>query len=461
MEGRNVFVLSADSLAQRYFTEAARELANLVDGVRFTNAIATAPDTNSAIPGLAAGMYTDSVPGWGLPDENPPATLATCLHDTGYDTGLWSDNFLFGKEYNYHRGFKVGNQGKPSKKKQLAQRLKNSPVRHVFGVVEWAYFNVYKRLQSGISDDETFYKTAAELNAEVLNWLRDADGPNFCWVHYMDTHHPYEPPSEYLQRFPFNESWTRGELSHFTRQVIKNDGADATERELEDVRTAYEACCDYTKTELVEFVTRLLDEHHFVPGEDVLVITADHGECLFPERFEMMGHVPPTFWEDIVNVPLVISHPDWDAKTVDDQVSLIDVMPTVLDAVDVDIPETVEGTPRATPEEMVVEYARFASQWGDENQIYRGVRSADGWKAFGANLNDEKRLILTHGTGDDEEIRFRGREGDRPDGADAEKWNELEAAISSRGTFLENPSQDSGEVNNELEEHLRDLGYVE
>ena len=57
---RNVFFLPVDSLRQSSFSDTAREIAATVDGVRFTEAITTASDTDSAMPVLAAGQYPQS-----------------------------------------------------------------------------------------------------------------------------------------------------------------------------------------------------------------------------------------------------------------------------------------------------------------------------------------------------------------------------------------------------------------
>ena len=57
-------------------------------------------------------------------------------------------------------------------------------------------------LDSGFQEywDEThplrWYRTAAEVNTQVLPWLeRHTEGPFFLWVHYSDPHDPYAPPT--------------------------------------------------------------------------------------------------------------------------------------------------------------------------------------------------------------------------------------------------------------------------
>lgn len=458
----NVFVLSADSLNQQYFSEFVTDLADLADGVAFTDAIATASDTNSAMPGLAASVYSDTVPGWGLPNEDPPVTIAEQLEDNGYSCGLWTDNYLFGEEYNYAVGFNAGNLGTPTWKKQVVNVMRESPLKPTLSVAEWMYFNVFSHLKGKIASEESFYRTAEDLHADALEWLRESDeGPTFCWIHYMDTHHPYEPPSDYLNSISFNGNWSRSKLGEFTRDVIKSNGEGFSDSELEDVRKVYQVCCHYLFDEVYRFIQTLIEEGHFVPDKDILAFTADHGECLSPKKYKMMGHVPPAFWEEIVKVPLLVSRPDWDRQTVDGQVSTIDLMPTLLDAVGVAVPDSAEGFPRTEPTEAVVDRTSFVSEWQaagwDTRQTYRGVRTEEGWKLFGAHLDGNDVGVIAQRSPDEgEEMVYHG--DGTPEGELSTRWDEL-SSLLDRGAIL--GADEKVETDNSVEEHLRDLGYVE
>ncbi|WP_049927385.1 sulfatase-like hydrolase/transferase [Halopiger goleimassiliensis] len=460
----NVFLLSADSLNQQSFANAATEIASLVDGVEFTHAVATASDTNSAMPGLAAGVYSDTVPGWGLPSDNAPTTLAESLAAAGYDCGLWSDNYLFGEQYGYGSGFTGGNRGEASWKKQLAGAFRDGPLEPLLGAAEWAYFNVFSRIASTVTDDETFYKPAERLHDEALEWLdRSRDRSVCCWIHYMDTHHPYEPPREYLESVSLSRDWDRVELGRVTRQAVKANGRGYSSDDVGDVHAAYEACCRYLRDEVLEFVDDLVRREFYDPDRDVLVFTADHGECLRPDQYDMMGHVPPAFWENIVRVPLVIARPDWQRDVIDDQVSLVDLMPTVLEATGVDVPESTEGRACSRPNEMYRDRAFFVTQWGEEERgsmrTFRGVRNADGTKVFGGNLDgSDIEFACTFDDGDDEIIyRGSGIEQEAPD----RQARDLATDLRQR----RGPLVDDGTVptrsSDDLESHLRDLGYIE
>jgi arylsulfatase len=73
----------------------------------------------------------------------------------------------------------------------------------------------------------------------------------------------------------------------------------------------------------------------------LIIVTSDHGEA-FGER-NLVGH-GISVYQDMIHVPLVIKYPgERDGEGVDVFVSTVDLMPTILYAAGIDIPETVHG----------------------------------------------------------------------------------------------------------------------
>ncbi|MFC4451023.1 sulfatase-like hydrolase/transferase [Halorussus aquaticus] len=458
----NVIFLSADSLPQKSFSKQAKHIAEMTEGTVFTNAVATASDTNSAMPGLAAGVFSDTVPGWGLPDDGTaPRTVSRTLQSEGYDCGLWTDNFLFGEEYNYTDGFEFGNAGKPTWKKTAVNVIRDNFPDAAFRAAEVTYFRLFKPLLSAVRSTESFYLTAEELNQEALEWARTwDDGQHFLRVHYMDAHHPYEPPVEYVRDVVEETGFSRSELGKISRERIKTNGEDVTDAELDAIRSVFDASCRYLYDEVAELIADLVDCGAYRPSTDVLVFTADHGEALDPQKHRMMGHVPPAFWEDVVNVPLVVSVPKWSRDRVDRQVSLIDLVPTILRAVDIDPPESVEGRPAERPEDMVRETTTFVSEWrsddGDAWRRYRGVRTEDA-KVFGARLGDDDVCVSTVLDDSGETLSTISERQPSADLTDAHQ--KLLAEIEPRGGLLSEGTDKDFDA--DVEDHLRNLGYVE
>jgi len=458
MEAPNIFILSADSLRTDCCEELQKKLADLTGGVYFTDAVSPATKTSSSMLTMATGRFKYQMHEAEIPEEGDPKPLAEMFEDQGYACGLWTDNYLFGAEYNFDRGFNGGDLGKPTTKKRLSNALGSRPFRPLFPVLEWAYFNIYKQLSSVAGKEENFYRPAEQLNEAVMAWLSEQSGPTFSWIHYMDHHHPYEPPRAYLEEVALNGSWNRGELAQFTRQAVKSNGKGYAEKELEDVRAAYKATCDYFEDELFAFVRRLIKEGHYSVDRDLLVFTADHGECLSPDRYGMMGHVPPAIWEEVIRVPLVVGKPNWARRTIDEQISLAEFY---------DIVASVHPSSEdLSPADVTGDIAYFATNWGigdgDAVQTYRGIRRSDGTKLFGARLQDEDRVVLAEydcePIADSVLFVSDGSETPDEDRELADRWHKLRSLAAVRGNLVVDKRQTGATLD---DQHLQDLGYLE
>lgn len=455
----NVFILSVDSLPYASFEQASKRIASLVDGVNFTQAVAPASFTGSSMPAITTGSLTDEVPAWGLPESGEPTPIAEVLAEHGYECGLWTDNYLFGEMYNFDRGFTAGNLGRPGVKKRLANVVRETPLSRFFWLFETAYFGLIEPLLSASNREEAFYRPARALNDQVLDWLesRRGDAPVFCWLHYMDTHHPYQPPSSCLDERSFSEWRSRSELGKFSREAIKSNGEGLSTAEQADLKTAFDASCAYTADELSRFIEQLQERGHYDPDIDVLVVTADHGEVLDRSKYGMLGHVPPAFWEEIIRVPLIVGHPEWDTNTVDEQVSLLDLKRMVLAAAGV-------TDDSVSPSDLFRTVTPVVSEWDEIDgsvTTYRGLRRDDGRKLFGAKRDGVDTLVATEvGSTRSDTVVFEGT----PDVSNEElpEWaQELRRELSSFGSIIEMNSTTEDVTDKVNKQHLKDLGYIE
>jgi arylsulfatase A-like enzyme/Tfp pilus assembly protein PilF len=152
---------------------------------------------------------------------------------------------------------------------------------------------------------------AERVYEKFSGWLDQSGGQRFFyWLHFYDPHTPYRPPMEFAKRFPQNaQGQYEGEIAYtdvWVGRVIK----DLRERGLLE-RT-------------------------------LVIITGDHGEA-FGEHVEQ-GH-GIFCYEEALKVPLIFYAPRLLGKVrkVAARVGLVDVMPTVLDVLGIDIPPVVQG----------------------------------------------------------------------------------------------------------------------
>lgn len=129
----------------------------------------------------------------------------------------------------------------------------------------------------------------------------------FAWIHLYDPHTPYDPPSPYKERFPRNPY--RGEVEYLDAQLgiffqfLKQQGLYDT---------------------------------------SLIILAADHGESLGEHGEQSHGFF---IYEPTVHVPLIIRAPfSFPRSRVSHTVELIDLAPTILDALGIPIPTAYQGT---------------------------------------------------------------------------------------------------------------------
>lgn len=168
----------------------------------------------------------------------------------------------------------------------------------------------FKRMQAeglGFEYRKEEFAAPALRRAQIERYLTLAprDKPLFLWVHLFEPHEPYEMHPEH----PFAGDPT----------------SDAYDSEI--------AAADA----LVGDVERLV--HARRPGA-VLLVSADHGEELGDHGGRYHG---TTVYEEQVRVPLVVVAPGLAPGVVETPVQTIDLLPTVLSALDVPRPSRVRG----------------------------------------------------------------------------------------------------------------------
>jgi arylsulfatase A-like enzyme len=188
------------------------------------------------------------------------------------------------------------------------------------------------------SADESDHPSAASVNEEAERLLRSwLDGGNrsapgfFLYLHYMNTHNPYQAPQRYRDRF----------VSGDGRYVYRNGPVEELAREdLEHTRAWYDAAIRGLDDQIRDLFQML--ERLDLAGSTLVVFTADHGDEF--HEHGGLGH-GITLYQEVVRVPLLFVHPDLreHARRIRVPVSTVDVLPTVLEWVGADPPEGLDG----------------------------------------------------------------------------------------------------------------------
>ena len=150
-------------------------------------------------------------------------------------------------------------------------------------------------------------RRADEVSRGAIAWLEQhREAPFFLFVHYFDPHQPYVPPAPFDARYadaPYD-----GEIA-FTDQEIGH---------------------------LLDALARLR-----LADSTLVVITGDHGQAFGEHGEEMHGFL---VYQPTIRVPLIMRAPGGRrGAVVDEPVSLVDVVPTVLALRGMAVPPELEG----------------------------------------------------------------------------------------------------------------------
>jgi arylsulfatase len=303
----HVILLSADALrpdhlsCYGYHRETSPVLDALAaESVRFTDAYSASSHTREAVPSMLTGEYPDTAvgPGYQLATE----TVASTLADEGYATAGFHSNPFVSRAYGFGGGFDTFDDDirfGTNRLLALAQRA-------------------FDKLRN------RHYARAAEINERSLDWLDSVTGESvFLWNHYLDTHGPYEPPSEYATAYRETTVSDRRAQSLYRRAI--REPTAITDRERSLLIDLYDAEIRYNDARIGEFLAALRDRD--LLDRSLLIVTADHGDAFGEHGY--YGH-PRHLHEEVIRVPLLVRPPGGaDGRTVSTPVSTLDIVATV------------------------------------------------------------------------------------------------------------------------------------
>lgn len=189
------------------------------------------------------------------------------------------------------------------------------------------------------------------LTTESIDFLRrrDPTKPFFLKMSYVRPHPPFDPPAAFYDMYrdldlptaPIGD-WAEAEdkgragLSPITESGI------VPEHRLKRAQAAYYALITHVDHQIGRFINALQEFGVFY--NTVILFVSDHGELLGDHNL-FRKSLP---YEGSAKIPFILSDPGNQLKMKKNQriehvVELRDIMPTLLDATNLPIPDTVEG----------------------------------------------------------------------------------------------------------------------
>jgi arylsulfatase A-like enzyme len=304
-----------------------------------------------------------------------------------------------------------------------------------------------------------FLLDGEDVNRLALSWLEETNpAPFLLWLHYSETHSPYRLTSDVRNRF--EETRYEGPLSQgATTEVFYSLGRDIpwSAEERQALRSLYEGEAEQLDRLIGEMMERA--RHLGLLEDTVIIITADHGQAL--GEHDKVGH-GFLLWQPVVHVPLMIRFPDDridPPHRISTRVSLIDLPPTILEMLDLvpSAPADGRSLMPALLGGLLPSLPYYVEARGLEKDSLRTERDAAAVAVF---LDDSKAIwrsgeFEVYDLGDDP-LEMGGRDSSMPEGRSAEL---LRLAIEYHDlAVMLGPN---GKIDEDVDEELRALGYIE
>lgn len=297
-ERPNILIISIDTLRANHLScygYKHRTSPNLdrlaLQGHRFQNAYTSMPTTLPAHASLFTSLYPRQLSvsrnGEKIPDK--AATLAEILQAKGYATAAFVSTLILNARYGLNQGFQI-------------------------------YDDILEENQR-----------PAEMTITKANrWLEDhCNDQFFLFVHLYDPHTPYDAPPSF--RRTFNASLPKNTP---IREFVANPGQITAEL-IKKTTAAYDAEIAYADWAVGELLGKL--EQLNLNENTMVVAVSDHGESL-GELLQRYGYAfghGEFLYAHQLHIPMIIRLPVGDFSNKGlvhaNPVSIIDIMPTILD----------------------------------------------------------------------------------------------------------------------------------
>lgn len=330
----NFLLLTIDTLrADRLGRGLTPHLDRLVrGGVTFGQAISGGTWTQAAFPPLLtsspAAFYGGCLGRLAAARPSPIATFS----QAGYQTAGFVSNPLVGPRYGYERGFDHFQELVPADREPWlrfrygGQWLLRQPITHWLRPMPPARVTV----------------PAGELHQAAINWLTGVNGPFLAWLHYMDVHWPYHREETLTRPGQLAHIWR--DLAHF--HAVCWQGASLSRADQAHFARLYDTALAYLDDQIGQLLAALAASGR--DKETVIVVIADHGEEFMEHG--RWGHWENNLFDEIIRIPFILFMPHSLEKQfparperVEQLVSSLDLMPTLLELADCPVPAGVEG----------------------------------------------------------------------------------------------------------------------
>jgi arylsulfatase A-like enzyme len=441
---RHVILISMDTARADHFgflggteNSTPRIDALAEESIAFTDYMTVVPTTLASHTSLFTGKYPHhhGTPRNGFMVHDGNVMLTEILRNAGFHTVGFAGSFALDSRFNFAQGFDHYDEN----------------------------FAVFVG-EDGVDQNQ---RCAADITDAVIRYLNAGDIPDriFLFVHYFDPHYPYAAPA------PFDvDPEPHGECELQPIGALKEDsGMSLPEKERHARRYALRYAAEISYMD--HHLGRLLDDlqRREILDDALLVVTSDHGENLWDHEVRFDHGF--TVYQSTMRAVCLMRFPNGErgGARVDQLLASIDVMPTILDFLGLEVPPSIDG--EGMDLRTMSATSRPRTRFGQATKPWEDVETDPRW------TNIHKSRCVREGRFKFIQTPYRGTEelydvisdpgenfnllehrSTETDDLASGFRRELEAWASSTRAL---PSEFEGAQRGETVERLRSLGYLE
>ncbi|NIM90309.1 MAG: sulfatase-like hydrolase/transferase [Candidatus Aminicenantes bacterium] len=157
----------------------------------------------------------------------------------------------------------------------------------------------------------------------------------FLFLHTYQVHGPYDPPPPYDQVFSKRKIQDKTKFFERVLGRRKNKFITVNDQEKEDIISLYDGGIRYTDEHLIKPLVKKLQKTGLY-DRTAIIFTSDHGEEFYDHEGWTHSH---SLYNELIRIPLIIKfpHSKFKAKRIENFVRLIDIVPTVLEELGLEV----------------------------------------------------------------------------------------------------------------------------
>jgi len=300
-EIKNIIIISVDTLRADHLScngypikisPSINDFAK--DSIRFSNCFSVTPLTAPAFSSMLTSLppYKHGAKRNGLSIFDHVHTLPWYLKEYGYTSSAFISNWPLRKKLSrLHRDFD-------------------------------SYHEVFtKKRYHGFFNDES---TAVDINLKVEKWLENNYKKKmFLWIHYSDPH------AKYIFHTKYNFEYKKSNKSYYPPKS-----------RFKKIRK-YDSEIGFTDFYIGRLIKKIKELDIY--DDSLIIFISDHGESFGEHKYFKHGK---KLFNSTLHIPLIVKLPNNKLKNtvINNNVTILDLPPTILSVLNMPIPEHMEGT---------------------------------------------------------------------------------------------------------------------